>query len=45
MLLSTAAIIWFLAPAPWSVVALLTLGVLGGAEHVAWFALNRRARA
>jgi hypothetical protein len=44
VLLSTAAILFLLAPAPWSVVALAVLGALGLAEHVAWFALNRRAR-
>ena len=45
MLISTAAILFLLAPAPWSVAALAVLGTLGVAEHFAWFALNRRQRA
>lgn len=43
MLLATGAILYLLLPRPWAGAALVALTVLGLAELVAWFVLERRA--
>jgi hypothetical protein len=44
MLLATGSIVFLLVPQPWGGAALGVFTVLGFAELVAWFVLERRSR-